>query len=377
MFAPSPLRRTFAAALRDLSSSKAAVRASAARDLAVAGADDPRSAADALSPLVDDADVAVRVAALDAMGTLDARHLIDHVVRRLDDGESEVRQTAAIALGSLGGERALDALRAALRHRHADVRYQALLGLMQLAPSEGVEVAREALDSDDLWIASEGAEQLGRLLADPRTTWSPERRSLAVEALAARSGDPRPRVALLASMSLLRAGDPRGFAVVARFVQGGVAPEGDDGAYLLSDALELLGEAAAPDDVATARDALERHAWRALPSPTRAAARAALARLGDARAVAALVEQLSSVWPTRREEALTLVSRARVTAAVPALTALAGRGGATGIAAVNAIDHIGGDAAGAALSALTRASDRAVRDAARAAIDARDDGASP
>ena len=60
MFQPSPLRRTYAAALRDLTSSKPAVRAAAAADLLAVGADTPRAAADALAPLLADRDAAVR-----------------------------------------------------------------------------------------------------------------------------------------------------------------------------------------------------------------------------------------------------------------------------------------------------------------------------
>ena len=62
MFQPSPLRRTYAAALRDLTSAKPAVRASAAADLLAVGTDTPRAAADALAPLLDDRDAAARTA---------------------------------------------------------------------------------------------------------------------------------------------------------------------------------------------------------------------------------------------------------------------------------------------------------------------------
>ncbi|MBK6531164.1 MAG: HEAT repeat domain-containing protein [Deltaproteobacteria bacterium] len=213
MFQPSPLRRTYAAALRDLTSSKPSVRASAAADLLSVGTDTPRAAADALAPLLDDRDSSVRTAALTTLGALDARHLLDAIAARLDDGESTVRQMAAVALSDLGGERALDALRGALRHRHDDVRYQALLGIVRASPSEGFAVALEAVDDADPWIASEGAEQLGYLLdpqVDPPFELSPGRARAGHRRPAPRLRRPRPVAAPGGGDRLHRPGARRG-----------------------------------------------------------------------------------------------------------------------------------------------------------------------
>ena len=92
MFTPSPLRRTYAAALRDLRSSKSAVRAAASQDLLGVGTTDAREAAVALVPLLADAEGSVRAAAVTTLGGLDARHLLDAIAAwphdpRFDDAD--------------------------------------------------------------------------------------------------------------------------------------------------------------------------------------------------------------------------------------------------------------------------------------------------
>jgi HEAT repeat protein len=279
MFQPSPLRRTYAAALRDLTSAKPAVRASAAADLLSVGTDTPRASADALAPLLDDRDASVRTAALTTLGALDARHLLDAIAARLDDPESTVRQMAAVALSDLGGDRALDALRAALRHRYEDVRYQALLGVVRAAPAEGFAEAITVLDDADPWIASEGAEQLGYLLdplRDPALDLAPADRARALDALRRVSDerDPaRQRVAVLAAIARVRAGDDGASAAVIAVARGTLTIPGKDSAELRLDAIDALG---AVRGHAEARAALERLARSILPTPARAHARLAL-----------------------------------------------------------------------------------------------------
>jgi HEAT repeat protein len=279
MFLPSPLRRTYAAALRDLTSSKPAVRASAAADLLSVGTDTPRASADALAPLLDDRDSSVRTAALTTLGALDARHLLDAIAARLDDAESTVRQMAAVALSDLGGDRALEALRGALRHRHDDVRYQALLGIVRASPVEGFLVALEALDDADPWIASEGAEQLGYLLdpqRDPPVELSAAERERSLDALRRASDDrdgARLRVSVLASIARVRAGDEAAVEPVTAFARGELTIPGKDSSELRLDAIDALGSVRHHP---AARAALERLARSILPTPARAHARLAL-----------------------------------------------------------------------------------------------------
>lgn len=279
MFQPSPLRRTYAAALRDLTSARPAVRASAAADLLSVGTDTPRASAEALAPLLDDGDASVRAAALTTLAALDARHLLDAIAARLDDDESTVRQMAAVALSDLGGDRALEALRGALRHRHEDVRYQALLGIVRAAPSEGFAVALGALDDADPWIASEGAEQLGYLLdpqRDPPLGLLPGERAGALDALrrASEGRDAaRLRVAVLAAIARVRAGDDGAIDTVTSFARGTLAIPGRDSSELRLDAIDALGTVR---HHAEARATLERLARSILPTPARAHARLAL-----------------------------------------------------------------------------------------------------
>ncbi len=279
MFTPTPLRRTYAAALRDLTSSKPAVRASAAADMLSVGTDEPRAAADALAPLLADADSAVRAAALTSLGALDARHLLDDIARRLDDDHSTVRQMAAVALSDLGGDRALEALRAALDHRYEDVRYQALLGIVRAAPLEGFHAALKTVDDADPWIAAESAEQLGYLLdptPDPPLDLPPADRDRALATLRRASDDrytARARVGVLAAIALVRAGDVDAVDIVASFARGELTVPGKDAAELRLDAIDALGAAR---DHAEARAVLQRLARSIIPTPARAHARIAL-----------------------------------------------------------------------------------------------------
>lgn len=283
MFTLTPLRRTYAAALRDLTSEKPAVRASAAADLLAVGSENPRAAADALAPLLADAEAPVRTAALTSLAALDARHLLDVIAARLDDADTTVRQMAAVALSNLGGDRALDALRAALRHRHEDVRYQALIGIVRAAPLEGFAESLRVLDDADPWIAAEGAEQLGYLLDpthDPPVAVPEADRARALDALRRASDDRDParaRLGVLASIALVRGGDHGAMATVLDFARGRLTIPGSDASELRLDAIDALGAAKGHAD---ARATLERLARSILPSPARTHARMALGEKG-------------------------------------------------------------------------------------------------
>lgn len=283
MFAPPPLRRTYEAAVRDLQSTRADVRASAARDLGLVGDAHPREAADALAPLIDDGDANVRSAALTSLGQLAARHLLDRIHPRFDDTDSRVRQMAVVAVAETGGERALTLLREGLKHTQADVRYQCLLGVLSINAREGFAVALDALTHDDPWIAAEAAEQIGRLIAlDPtertEVELDPSDRERALAALGAAMESPSDRVRVAAAMALARGGDFRALGELLAFVRGTLTVEGEDREALIDETVTLLGTAVG-DDRALAREALGPIARRVLPTPRRALARAALARL--------------------------------------------------------------------------------------------------
>ncbi|MEZ4394991.1 MAG: HEAT repeat domain-containing protein [Polyangiales bacterium] len=369
MFTPPPLRRNYAAALRDLRSQKATVREAAAQDLSVVGSSNARESADALAPLVDDLNAKVRVAALHALGALDARHLLDAIERALDDGDSEVRQAAVITLADIGGERARAAIERALGHGQNDVRYQALLGLCKVAPAHGVDAALELLRSDDLWIAAEAAEQIGLLSELNPELFDDERRARVCEALSETLDEDRPaRIGVAAALSLARLGVSKAFPALIRFVRGERLIEGQDAGMLTQDACDVLGSAPA-EHADAARAALSMHAWKVVPSMTRTLARASLARLGDRKATLDVVAGVDAFWQSRRLESVHVARRARVREAAPALIARLRRGDTDPLAIVDALEAIGGPEARVALDETARdASDLELREAARAAL---------
>ncbi len=373
MFGLPPLRRNYDAAVRDLRSPRPEVRASAAHDLGMVGDVDPRAAADALAPLLDDTWSEVRAAALRALGTLRARHLSDRIADRMDDGDSDVRQLAAVALAEVGGGRALELLKTSLDSPYADVRYQSLLGVLSLDAREGFDAALAALAHDDPWIASEAAEQLGRLFAvDPEhrteNNLDDGARSRALAALHAELDDPAQRVVVAASIAIARMGETDTLEALGEFIRSPRAVEGADREALVVEAIELLG-AVEGAPVTKAREALSTVAWRVIPSPERNAARAALARLGDPRACDEILAQLRSLIPGRREAAVQLVRLARLKGAEGALLSLLEDGGVEVAFVIDALGAVGGDRARNALSRVARTDSRSeVRDAARRAL---------
>jgi len=369
MFTPSPLRRNLEAAIRDLRSTRADVRASSARDLSIAGQDDPRRAADALVVVFDDATPDVRAAALHAAGALRAEHHLDAVSRAVDDGDATVRQQAVIALGEIGGTHATARLREAVRSERGDVRFQALIALSTAAPNEGVDCAIAALGDDDAWVAAEAATQLGLVLGGERAerhAVDPAVLARAREALRPRLDHSSPRVALSAAMSLARLGDSRGLETMVAFIAGRSSVEGEDASELRIDVIELLG---AVGDAST-REALHEFAWRWAPTLERAVARAALARLGDARAIEYIESQLKSPLRSRREAAVHLAAAGRVRALVPVLVDALRRRRDDVAAVVGALGLIGDSSAVPDLESLADdpAADEFVRDEARAAV---------
>lgn len=373
MFGLPPLRRNYDAAVRDLRSSKPEVRASAAHDLGMVGDEHPRAAADALAPLLDDTYSDVRRAALAALGTLGARHLSDRIADRMEDGDSDVRQHAVVALAEVGGARALELLKRSLQSNYADVRYQSLLGVLSLDAREGFAAAIDALASDDPWIASEAAEQIGRLFAtdpDHRTENSlgATERTRALEALRTELDDPAQRVVVTCTIALARMGETDTLRALCDFVRSPRAVDGADREALVVEAIDLLG-AVTGEAVRDAREALSVVAWRVIPSPERNVARAALARLGDPRACDEILGQLRSLIPGRREAAVRLVRVARLKGAEGALLSMIDDGGVELPIVLDALGVVGSERSKATLSRLARTDARSeIRDAARRAL---------
>jgi HEAT repeat protein len=368
MFTPPPLQRTLPAALRDLASQRAEVRASAARDLAVVGRESPDASAVALEPLLRDPSPAVRGEAALALGALGSRTHVDALRALLEDADTTVRQYAVMALGQVGGEEALRVLEQALREAASDVRFQVLLAIAAMEPRRGFEVGLEALGDEDVWIASEAALLLGELLSEGRDeaqSWCTEAcRARAREALRERLEGASGRVALCAAMALARLGDERGRERIVAFLQGTLAIESsDDHVELRLQAIERLGELGGPG----AAEALAPLAWRLIGSVEREHARAALARLGDARAKEKVLAQLRAWSGVGRAMGLAMARAGRVREAVPDIVALARAGRVDPVAAVDALAAIGDEAAVRGLEEFSRG-DGEAREAARDAL---------
>jgi len=69
-----------------------------------------------------DTDKLVRLAAVDALGSIGDRRVFDHLVRMLGDPDHDVRFATVVALGNLGDERAIDPLCAACKDPNGYVR---------------------------------------------------------------------------------------------------------------------------------------------------------------------------------------------------------------------------------------------------------------
>ncbi len=372
MFTPAPLRRTLPAALRDLASTKPEVRASAARDLAVAGHDDVVAASEALAAVLGDTASSVRAEAVLAIGSLGARTHVEAVAKLVDDGDSMVRQYAVLALAQMGGDRARELLDDAWHRGAPDARFQALLGMASLDPRRAFELCLESASDEDPWVASEAAMQLGQLFrgehGESDAVWASEPdRARARERLRGLLAATSNRVVLSAAIALSSLDDDRGRDVVVKFISRELVLEkSDDESDLRVEAIQELGRLGGE----AARSVLEPLAWRMFPSLERDLARAALARMGDARACEKVLEMLGSRWAAQRQAAVSLAATGRVVAAVPALVEMLRAGGADAGSVVAALAVIPDARAREALVDYAREGrDADAREAAREAVE--------
>jgi HEAT repeat protein len=219
---------TFEAALRDVRSPDARVRALAADALAdVAEAERPQAVA-ALVPLLRDERHEIRATAAIALGVLGDRSVVPQLVDKLVDGNPQARQAAAIALGRLGDPAAFDALAEQLREGPADLRFQAARSLAEIDPARAFEPLCAALGDRDAEVRGSVAEALS-VVGDARAAgW-----------LAPLLEDKRLATRFAAAMTLAILGDARGVDVL-------LAALGDDErAYDAIEGLELAGDARA------------------------------------------------------------------------------------------------------------------------------------
>jgi hypothetical protein len=343
MLGPPLLPRNLEASVRDLSSSKGVVRASAIEDLvrhAKGDKGDPavREVRDRAVPLLvqrlTDEDPRVRAAAAVALGDLDANDAVMALQVSVEDDSPHVRQMAINALGEIGDARALPRLRRGLKDTRPEVRYQAVIAFARVADESGSALDATEVDDALFEAASDADDAIAHIalrVAEERldTGRAPDARLIArARALVAesRSSSPgsrrNPDVVLVAAILLAKTGDGRGHDILLRVIRGqnvgaanGPAPEKEDERA----AVELAGEiglaAAVPD--------LERRVWglaRFVRDTCSFHARIALARMGHERAQKEILAELAS---SRREVlagAVVSAGRARL---VEARTAIA------------------------------------------------------
>jgi HEAT repeat protein len=319
MFRTASSRRSYQAALRDLSSADGAVRAAAAEDLAQ-HADERREevVAQLLRALGDD-DARVRAAA--ALGLADARaqQAVEALSAAVADDHETVRQMALAALGELGAEAALPAIEGALEEESAAVRFQAVMAFPRACTvrDRSVEVLLAATRDEDPLIrriALRMAEELG----------GPEG-EVVEEAFLRRAQqllqDDDDAVRVAAAVILGRAGSDAGaqvlVGVAAREV---ITSEAEDEAA----ALELCGTLR----LERAAAALERRGFERVlllrNDPFAWQARVALAAMGHPRGEKWLLGELGAWTRERRGLAVAAAERARLAAARPLLEAMRG-----------------------------------------------------
>jgi HEAT repeat protein len=297
-----PLPPNFEAALRDVHGKRVESRLAAAERLGRADEHERARALAGLLTLLDDAAPSVRATALAAIGILGAHEALPRVLRALREDLPEVRELAALAAAQIGGDEALSALREALRSEAPAVRFQAVAALAELAPEGAVRDLVPLLSDPDAEVRAQVIAGLASLEAQHLTGH-----------FAGALEDPAPLVRLEAALALAALHDKRGEAELLRALDARERP------------LEVPSALAALESE-RAREPLARQA-RSLFSPPhlRAAAGAALVRLGDARGAAALQRVLRGFRPDARSYAVELVGETRAEQLVSELARLVER----------------------------------------------------
>lgn len=310
-----PLPRTLAAALRDVSSKKVAVRADAIRDL-VRHADEARpQVLRALDGALRDEDPRVRALAATALADVNAKESLAALLVAVEDDDAHVRQMAISALGELGDARAGERLRRALGDPRPEVRFQAVMAFPRVTPraSDALDAALDATEDEDPLVAHIALRMTEELAGDGRPgerTLDRARQLLSHDA---------PGVQVAAAILLARAGEAAGRELLVKTATGALGDvDGED----VAAAIELCGELR----LARAKQGLARRAFGGILGLGRDRfywhARVALATMGDERAIKEILADLESWDRERRSLAVAAAGRARLAAARGAIAAM-------------------------------------------------------
>jgi HEAT repeat protein len=286
MFAPRPLPRKLGAALRDATHEKTAVRLSALVDLARLARGGEAEASAALGRALTDAVEEVRAGA--AVGLADAgvaTAIPDLIQAARADSSARVRQMALLALGELATSEHAGAIEVLLAAQRADApaeRFQALLALHQIGAARAQQAIIEGTVDPDPEV-----RRLSFRVAEAE--WADQELPELVRARArAALSDARDGVRTAAALLLGHFGDSSGKHRVLELIEGRVAGaslEDEQAAVELAGALGLV----------EAEPLLERRAHSFLNRDALGFhARVTLAKLGNERAIAAILRGLSA-----------------------------------------------------------------------------------
>ncbi len=319
MWLPPPLPRNFDACVRDLTSAKADVRASAATDIVRhARADDAgdrrTEALKLLERALGDDSPVVRSAAAVALSDLGAKGApVKKLLGLLDDDDQHVRQMAIVALGEVGArdKAVLARLDKAQRDRRPEMRYQAVIALAKLLEGDPLVGALLRASSDEdmnvRYIAMRLAEEaLDGCTASDGETFPRDDGRLTTRGRALLD-DESTDVVIAAAIFLAKAGDERGRAVVLEVAEGTRRAQPEDE----REAVELCGAIG----LRAAIPALERRAFgllRHVRDLSSFHAMIALARLGHERAIASIEGDLTARRRATREAAVVAAGRAKL-----------------------------------------------------------------
>ncbi len=319
MFRAPALPRTLDAALRDVGSTKSAVRADAVRDL-VRHAEEARSqVVRALERALGDDAAPVRSAAALGLADVGAHESLPALLIAIEDDDVHVRQMALTALGEIGDGRAAVRLERALEDPREEVRFQAVIAYARVCKDHASVVAALAArtrDADPLvcHIALRMAEEIGGEGDDVVDPILVARARVLIDHEA-------PTVRVAAAVVLGRAGDHAGAKVLVSVARGSLKTEdAEDEAA----AIELAGTLGLDE----ARAGLERRAFGGALGLGRDRfswhARVALASMGHERAQREIVNELGSWDRNKRTLAVAAVGRARIHAARTIVAAMQG-----------------------------------------------------
>ena len=304
MFVPL-LPRNLEACLRDLGSTKAETRVSAATDLGRAAAGDEANRSRAISALekaLDDEAAAVRAASAVALADLRAKEALPKLLVAIEDADPMVRQMAIVALGEIRDDRALPRLRRCLKDERAEIRFQAIIAFARIADAEEAADAIVNASSD----ADENVRYIALRSAEDRVAEETLREHVAASAEKSLK-DASSHVAIAAAIFLAKAKRGAGRKLIESVILGTVRVQKEDE----REAVEIAGEL----DMRDLQKELERRAW-GLGSKMRDTcafhAKIALARMRHPRATSEIEADLRSPRRETRDAAVVAAGRAKM-----------------------------------------------------------------